>query len=75
MVEVDVYEIDGKDYLLINTIKAYGETYLYLSNESTEDDFIIRKVDKTNPEYIIPLDSEEEAKKAALIFVNKQLED
>ena len=47
--------------------------YLYLSKVDDEDDFMIRKRDKTDPEVLISLDNDEEVKMAALVFASKML--
>ena len=66
----------NKRYQLIaNTIeKLYidGEEYLYLSNSEDETDVMFRKVDKTDRDFIIPLDNEEEVIKVAKAFNEKQ---
>ena len=51
--ELDVYTIDNKNYLLID--KIYN--YLYLSNEENEEDTLILKEDVNNK--LLPLDNEE----------------
>lgn len=73
MVEVEVYEIDNKDYILLNKTEIAGEIYLYLVNEENENDFLLRKVDKNDPTCIIPLENEQEVEKASLLLVNKEL--
>jgi hypothetical protein len=75
MVDIDVYEIDGKEYYLIAEQKANGETYLYLSNVDDENDILFRKIDKSNPDYLLSLKDENEVKLVSLIFANASLED
>ena len=66
--ELDVYTIDNKNYLLID--KIYN--YLYLSNEENEEDTLILKEDVNNK--LLPLDNEEELKNARSLFITKEVE-
>lgn len=54
---VNYYEIDDKDYLIINELDYNDNHYVYLINESDKDDMMVRKVINDTLE---PLDSEEE---------------
>ncbi|MBQ8132658.1 MAG: hypothetical protein IJ193_09215 [Bacilli bacterium] len=74
MVNVDIYDIDGKEYMLLDRVTQKKNTYLYLSNVEEGNDYIIRKINPKNEEEMIPLDSEEEVKKAILLITNKQIE-
>lgn len=74
MVDVDIYDIDGKEYMLLDRVTQKNSTYLYLSNVEEGNDFIIRKINPKNEEEMIPLKDEEEVKKAILLITNKQLE-
>lgn len=67
--ELDVYTIDNKNYLLID--KIYN--YLYLSNEENEEDTLILKEDVNNK--LLPLDNEEELKNALSLFLTKEVEE
>jgi len=58
--DVDVYTIDGNDYLLLKKEEYNNNTYFFLSNKDDEDDFLIRKIDNNDPNYLIPLDDEKE---------------
>lgn len=58
--DVAVYTIDDKKYLLLNKKEYNDNTYLFLLNKEDEDDYLIRKVDKEDPNYLIPLDDENE---------------
>ena len=75
MVDFDVYEIDNKEYYLIEKLEIQGETYLYLSNVGDENDILFRKVDKTDSNYLLPLTDENEVKLVSLVLANKALED
>ena len=67
--ELDVYTIDNKNYLLID--KIYN--YLYLSNEENKEDTLILKEDVNNK--LLPLDNEEELKNALSLFLTKEIEE
>lgn len=72
MVEFEALDIDGIEYLILDRSFIDGEEYLYLSNSEDETDVMFRKVDKTDRNFIIPLDSEEEVIKVAKAFNEKQ---
>ncbi len=74
MREVPVYVIDDKEYFLLNKITKNLDTYLYFSNISEGNDYIIRKLNRDDPEIMLPLDDENEVKKAILLLTNRQLE-
>ena len=67
--ELDVYTIDNKNYLLID--KIYN--YLYLSNEENKEDTSILKEDVNNK--LLPLDNDEELKNALSLFLTKEVEE
>lgn len=73
MVDVDIYVINEEEYYLMAEEVIKDTNYLYLSKVDDEDDFMIRKRDKTDPEVLISLDNEEEVKMAALVFASKML--
>ena len=72
MVEFEALDIDGIEYLILDRSFIDGEEYLYLSNSEDETDVMFRKVDKTDRNFIIPLDSEEKVIKVAKAFNDKQ---
>ena len=72
MVEFEALDIDGIEYLILDRSFIDGEEYLYLSNSEDENDVMFRKVDKTDNNFIIPLDNEEEVIKVAKAFNDKQ---
>lgn len=74
MQEADVYVINDKEYILLNKIKNKENTYLYFSNISEGNDYIIRKLDLEDEDSMIPLDDEKEVQKAILLLTNRQLE-
>ena len=67
--ELDVYTIDNKNYLLID--KIYN--YLYLSNEENKEDTLILKEDVNNK--LLPLNNDEELKNALSLFLTKKVEE
>ena len=69
--EIDVYTINDKDYLLIDKI----DNYLYLSNENDENDMLILKENSNDKETLLPLDNEDEYKKALALFTSKMMEE
>ena len=62
MREVEIYTIDDQEYMLLDKITKNNDTYLYFSSITEGNN------------YIIPLDSEEEVKKAILLLTNKNLD-
>ena len=72
MVEFEALDIDGETYLILDRSVIDDEEYLYLSNAEDEEDIMFRKVDKTDNNFIIPLDNEEEVIKVAKAFNEKQ---
>ena len=74
MQEADVYTINDKEYILLNKIKNKENPYLYFSNISEGNDYIIRKLDLEDEDSMVPLDDEKEVQKAILLLTNRQLE-
>ena len=74
MQEADVYVINDKEYILLNKINNKENTYLYFSNISEGNDYIIRKLDLEDEDSMVPLDDEKEVQKAILLLTNRQLE-
>ena len=72
MIELQAYEIDGIDYLVLEKIVNDGETYLYLANSNDPEDIMFRKIDKNDTDYIIPLENEEEVLKVINLFNDKK---
>lgn len=69
--EIDVYTIDNKDYLLIDKIQQF----LYLSNAKDDEDMMIRKIDETDETLLLPLENDEEFEKALLLLMSKKLQE
>lgn len=72
MIELEVETVtleDGINYLVIGDIKDNENEYLYLVNENKNDDFCIRKSkSQDGKKVIIPLDSEDEFKRALELY-------
>lgn len=71
--DVKTIRIDDKTYIIVDKI-VEEETYFYLSNIDDTDDILVRKLDKENADYMIPLDDDSEYSKAMLIYLNKQMQ-
>lgn len=72
--KLNVCVINNKKYYLLKEIEINGNSYLYLSNVDDEDDFMIRKRNKNNPNVLSGLDDEKEFKMASLVMANQVLE-
>lgn len=72
MIELEVETVtleDGINYLVIGDIRDNENEYLYLANENKNDDFCIRKSKiQDGKKVIIPLDSEDEFKRALELY-------
>ena len=75
MVDVDIYTINNKEYMLLKEIELNNIKYLYLVNTNNEEDYIFRKILKEDSDYILPLDNEEEVKKVSLLILNNELKE
>ena len=60
MKDLEVITINDNDYFIINEVKKDGISYLYLSNVNDEEDTLIRKTKKNDPDTILPLENEQE---------------
>lgn len=67
-----VYGINGRNYLLLERLKSNdGDEYLYFQSENNGE-YLIRKVDINNREFIIPLENDLEVVKAINLLINKE---
>lgn len=67
---------DGKEYLVIDKIKASNGYYVYLSNIEDNSDFFVRKeVERDNGTFLIGLKDEEEVDNALKLFMEKHQND
>lgn len=63
--EVNVYDIDDKVYMLMNELEDNNIHYMLLVNQDDEDDFLFRKVDGDD---LVPLDNEDEVVRVIQLF-------
>ncbi len=61
--DVNYYDIDNKKYTILNDITIDNINYLLLVNLEDDGDVLIRKVDPSDDNYLIPLDNEDEVYK------------
>lgn len=74
-IEVNVVEMNGKEYSEIMRLDLDGNTYVYLSALDDSGDFFIHRLIQENGEtFIEGLDSKEEFDKALIRFTQKMLE-
>lgn len=69
MEEVTIFSFDDKDYMLLDQICDY----VYLSNVDDRRDMMIRKVDPSDDEVLLPIEDDEEFEKALLLLTQKKL--
>ena len=69
MEEVTIFSFDDKDYMLLDQICDY----VYLSNVDDRRDMMIRKVDPSDDEVLLPIEDDEEFEKAILLLTQKKL--
>ena len=65
---VNYYNINGKDYIILNELDYKDKHYVYLVNEDDSEDILIRTL-KDNILY--PMDSEKEFVEILKLFVKK----
>lgn len=71
--ELEIVEIDNKEYYIIKEIPHGNNIYLYLSNVANDDDMMIRKTTSQDKDLIVPLSSKQEFDIAcALMFSNQK---
>lgn len=58
---IEVLDVDGKEYYIVKKINNNGNLYYILVNTMDRNDLIIRKyLKENNEEYIVGLDDEKE---------------
>ncbi len=58
---IEVLDVDGKEYYIVKKINNNGNLYYILVNTMDKNDLIIRKyLKENNEEYIVGLDDEKE---------------
>lgn len=74
--EIDINEINGKDYILLDNIKAMKTTYyFYVSTTDSKDIQILKETVENNEKYIQSIDSEKELMEAYALFYEKHKND
>lgn len=75
-IDVNVTNINGKDYIEVDTIDVNGIKYVYLSNENDDKDYLILKVISGNgKEFYDKIESDEEFELVLLNFTKKHKEE
>ena len=57
------YEIDGKEYTVMNRIMFDNTTYLFLMKEYDPETLLLRKINNNKEDELLPLENEDEVKK------------
>ncbi len=71
-INVNVTDIDGKEYIELDTVEVKGSKYVYLVSTNDDKDFLINKIVLDNgKEYYESLESNEEFQIALLNFIKK----
>lgn len=71
-INVNVTDIDGKEYIELDTVEVKGSKYVYLVSTNDDKDFLINKIVLDNgKEYYESLESDEEFQIVLLNFIKK----
>lgn len=71
-INVNVTDIDGKQYIELDTVEVKGSKYVYLVSTNDDKDFLINKIVLDNgKEYYESLESNEEFQIVLLNFIKK----
>ena len=71
-INVNVTDIDGKEYIELDTVEVKDSKYVYLVSTNDEKDFLINKIVLDNgKEYYESLESNEEFQIVLLNFIKK----
>ena len=71
-INVNVTNIDGKEYIELDTVEVKGSKYVYLVSTNDDKDFLINKIVLDNgKEYYESLESNEEFQIVLLNFIKK----
>lgn len=71
-INVNVTDIDGKEYIELDTVEVKGNKYVYLVSTNDDKDFLINKIVLDNgKEYYESLESNEEFQIVLLNFIKK----
>lgn len=67
-IAVEVLELDGKDFILIDTVDKYS---FFVEENNPENICIFKEGIENGEEYYLPLDSDEEVDKAFILYYDK----
>ena len=71
-INVNVTDIDGKEYIELDTVEDKGSKYVYLVSTNDDKDFLINKIVLDNgKEYYESIESNEEFQIVLLNFIKK----
>lgn len=71
-INVNVTDIDGKEYIELDTVEVKDSKYVYLVSTNDDKDFLINKIVLDNgKEYYESLESNEEFQIVLLNFIKK----
>lgn len=71
-INVNITDIDGKEYIELDTVEVKGSKYVYLVSTNDDKDFLINKIVLDNgKEYYESLESNEEFQIVLLNFIKK----
>ena len=71
-INVNVTDIDGKEYIELDTVEVKGSKYVYLVSTNDDKDFLINKIVLDNgKEYYESIESNEEFQIVLLNFIKK----
>lgn len=69
MIDNSVIEVDGKTYLVVDTIFCEGFKYVFLANEKNNEDFFIQKeIHENEKTYLVNLKDQTEFLKIMQLF-------
>jgi hypothetical protein len=66
---IETFNLDGEEYILVDEIDDGENYYMYFKNDNVP--LMVRKLDKNDEEYIIPLDDTKEVLYAVSLLNNK----
>ncbi len=71
-INVNITDIDGKEYIELDTVEVNNNKYIYLVSTNDDKDFLINKIVVDNgKEYYEGLESNEEFQIVLLNFIKK----
>lgn len=74
MIDINVTSIDinGTDYILVDTIKGDKNIYSFFSNPNDKDDiYVLKDKNEDNEKFYVSLDSDDEIDYAFSLFFQK----